>query len=166
MKKDGDLKIPKRIVKQFDEEFKKFCKWTRSNMTKNEFLEFMILQAKHKRTNHRVMWQFYSITSQKIGIFDRENREKITVQRIHDYLVCDKDNDLKCSHCNYCFNDKDVKKSLHPKYVRYVRQAFKPTIKWPELKGQKLDFEKIIGDKSIFDDMPRSEEPELDFGDD
>ncbi|MCH8833392.1 MAG: hypothetical protein IIA81_03775 [Thaumarchaeota archaeon] len=163
MKKDEDLKIPKYVLEQFEEEYTKFCKWARSEMTQSEFLEFAILQAKHKRMNHRPYWQFYSITTKQIGILDREKREKVTVQRVHDYLVCDKDNDLKCSHCNYCFNDKDVKKSLHPKYVRYVRQAFKPTIEWPELKGQKLDFEKIIGNKSIFDDMPRSNEPELDL---
>jgi len=88
VKKDEDLKFPKRVQEQFDEEYEKFCKWTKSDMTKTEFLEFMILQAKHKRTNHRATWQFYSITPKKIGILDRENKEKVVIQRIFDYLFC------------------------------------------------------------------------------
>ena len=79
MTKDDDLKIPKRVHAQFNEEYEKFCKWARSNMTKMEFLEFAILQAKHKRTNHRPMWQFFTITPKKIGIIDRKNKEKIIV---------------------------------------------------------------------------------------
>lgn len=159
MKKDEDLKIPKYVLEQFEEEYPKFCKWARSEMTQSEFLEFAILQAKHKRTNHRAMWQFYSITSKKIGVLDRENKEKIVVQRIHDYLYCEKDKHLYCGHCLYCLNDKDVKKSLDKKYVWYITRAFKPTIKWPKLKGQKLDFEKIIGNKSISDEWATHDEP-------
>ncbi len=152
MIKDEELKISKFIKKQFDKEYLQFCKWARSDMTKNEFLEFMILQSKHTRLNHRVMWTFYSITPKKIGILDRKNNEKIVVRRIHDYLYCDQHEHILCGHCLFCFNDKDVKKSLNQKYVQYQSTAFRSVIIWAKFIGQKLDFEKIIGNKTIFDD--------------
>ncbi|GFN40548.1 MAG: hypothetical protein YK1309IOTA_1950003 [Marine Group I thaumarchaeote] len=153
-KKDEDLKIPKYVLEQFEEEYPKFCSWARSEMSKSEFVEFMILQAKHRRMNHRSLWLFYSITANKIGILDRKNKEKVTVNRIHDYLLCDKDNAFGCMHCIFCLNDKEVKKSLNEKYVWYITRAYKPKITWPKLQGQKLDFKKIIGNKTFFDDIP------------
>lgn len=152
MIKYEELKISKFITKQFDNEYRQFCKWARSDMTKNEFLEFIILQSKYSRLNHRIMWAFYSITPKKIGILDRKNNEKIVVRRIYDYLYCDQHEHLVCTHCLFCFNDKDVKKSLNQKYVKYVSSAFRPVIIWPKFIGQKLDFDKLIGNKSIFDD--------------
>ena len=147
-----DLNISKYVLDQFEEEYPKFCKWARSEMTKSEFLEFMILQVRDQGLHHREMCLFYSITPKKIGILDRKNKEKVTVRRVYDYLLCEKDNDLACYHCNFCINDKEVKKSLHPKYATYVRQSFKPNIRWPKLEGQKLDFDRIIGNKTFFDD--------------
>lgn len=157
LKKEPDsLKIPKRLFTTFNEEYEKFCKWSKTKMTRTEFLEFAILQAKHKRANHRPQWQFYSISSKKIGILDRQNKEKIRVSRVHDYLFCKKDNDLFCNHCVYCLIDKDVKKSLNEKYMWYLIRVFKPPVKWPKFTGQKLDFVKIIGDKKPSDGFATS----------
>lgn len=158
-----DLQIPKRIRNQFDEEYKAFCKWARTNMTRTEFLEYMLLTAKHNRANRKLMRQLYSITPKKIGILDRSNKEKVEVQRVVNYLYCEKDKSLECHHCLFCLNDKDVIKSLHPKYVWYITRAFKPKITWPKFMGQELDFEKIIGSKSFLDDLPTSDEPALEL---
>ncbi len=127
-------------------------------MTKTDFVEHMISQSKYNRTKRRLVRQLFSIRPEKIGILDRENKEKVIVQRVHDYLFCEKDHDLECFHCVFCLlSDKDVKKSLHPKYVWYVTRAIKPKIQWPTITGQKLDFEKIIGSKSFLDDIVTKE---------
>lgn len=157
------LKIPKGLRTIFDEEYEKFCKWSKIKMTRIEFLEFAILQAKHKRANHRAQWQFYSISSKKIGILDRQNKEKIIVSRLHDYLFCKNDKDLFCGHCIYCLNDKDVKKSLNEKYIWYITRAFKPSVKWPKFTGQKLDFVKIVGDKKPSDVFVVTDFEPIDF---
>lgn len=163
-KKEPDaLKIPQRLLTAFNEEYEKFCKWSKNNMTRTEFLEFAILQAKHKRANHRALWQFYSISPKKIGILDRQNKEKIVVSRLHDYLFCENDNDLFCGHCVYCLIDKDVKKSLNKKYIWYLTRAFKPPVKWPKFIGQKLDFVKIIGDKKPSDGFVTSDLESIDL---
>ena len=119
-KEQDSLKISQRLLTAFNEEYEKFCKWSKTKMTRTEFLEFAILQAKHKRVNHRAQWQFYSISPKKIGILDRRNKEKISVSRVHDYLFCKKDNDLFCNHCVYCLIDKDVKKSLNENRPRFM----------------------------------------------
>jgi len=108
---------------------------------------------------------FYSITPKRIGIFDRRNREKVIVKRIHDYLFCEKDKHIECDHCTFCLNDKDVKNSLHPKYYRYLVAALRPTIRWPKLEGQKMDFEKIIGDKSVLGDRSALDDSVTDWSD-
>lgn len=163
-KKENDsLRIPKRVLETFDEEYEKFSKWSKTKMSKTEFLEFAILQAKHKRANHRAQWQLYSITSKKIGILNRQDKEKVTVLRIHDYLLCKKDNDLFCNHCIYCTMDKDVKKSLNEKYLWYLVRVFRPIIKWPKFTGQKLDFEKIIGNKKASDDWATGDFESIDL---
>jgi|GEM_PF-2375209 len=153
MGKKETIELPEQIKKQFNDEYQEFCKWARTEMSKTEFMEYVILQSKHKRTNHRVMWQFYSITPTKIGILDRKKREKVIVHRVHDYLYCEKAKHLYCGHCLYCLTDKDVKKSLNPKYVWYITHAYKPKIDWPKITGQKLDFEKIIGSKTFLDEI-------------
>lgn len=154
-----DWTIPKKLEKQFDKEYERFCKWARVKMTKSEFLEFSILQTHDQILHHRATLLFFSITPTKIEILDRKNKEKVIVKRVHDYLLCKKDNDIACLHCNFCQNDKEVKKSLNPKYAFYVRQYFKPKIEWSEFKGQKLDFDTIIGNKTFFDDIPKSDYP-------
>lgn len=162
-KKNESLEIPLRLTEAFDEEYEKFCKWSKTEMAKTEFFEFAILQAKHKRANHRAQWQFYSITPEKIGILDRQKKEKVIVSRVHDYLLCTKHNDLFCGHCLYCLNDKDVKKSLNEKYLWYITRAFKPIIEWPEFMGQKLDFKKIIGNKKASDDWATADIEPIDL---
>ncbi len=149
------IEVPELVKNQFEEEYRKFCKWAGTDMTKTDFVEYMVLQSKNNRTNRRLMRVLFSISPEKIGILGRENKEKVMVQRVNDYLFCEKDHNLECDHCIFCLlSDKDVKKSLHPKYVWYVTRAFKPKIQWPKITGQKLDFEKIIDSKTFLDDLP------------
>jgi len=138
------MRISKRLEGMFENEYQNVCKWARVKMTRDELFEHMLLQIKYNRTRRRIMRCLYLIDSKKIGILDRENKEKVIVQRVKDYLYCEKDQSIECDHCVFCVHDKDVEKSLHPRYVWYVIRAFRPKANWPEIRGQKIDFDTIL----------------------
>ncbi|MEO9278034.1 MAG: hypothetical protein ABI340_09690 [Nitrososphaera sp.] len=64
------IEVPDLVKKQFEEEYKNFCTWARTDMTKIDFVEYMISQSKYNRTKRRLVRQLFSIRPEKIGILD------------------------------------------------------------------------------------------------